>query len=156
MQVGHGYDIHKLVPNKKLVLGGVEIPYPKGLLAHTDGDVLAHAIIDALLGATGEGNIGELFPDNDPKWKDANSMNLLEATYLILKNKGLKIINIDCTVVTEEPKLSQYIPQMKEKISKALELKLTTQLNIKPKTNEGLDSIGRKEAICAWAVAFIL
>lgn len=156
MQVGHGYDIHKLVPNKKLVLGGVEIPYPKGLLAHTDGDVLAHAIIDALLGATGEGNIGELFPDNNPKWKDANSMNLLEATYLILKNKGLKIINIDCTVVAEEPKLTNYISQMKEKISKALELKLTTQLNIKPKTNEGLDSVGRKEAICAWAVAFIL
>lgn len=156
MQVGHGYDIHKLVPNKKLVLGGVEIPYPKGLQAHTDGDVLAHAIIDALLGATGEGNIGELFPDSNPKWKDANSMNLLEATYLVLKNKGLKIINIDCTVVAEEPKLSQYISQMKEKISKALELKLTTQLNIKPKTNEGLDSVGRKEAICAWAVAFVL
>lgn len=156
MQVGHGYDIHKLVPNKKLVLGGVEIPYPKGLQAHTDGDVLAHAIIDALLGATGEGNIGELFPDSDPKWKGANSMNLLEATYLILKNKGLKIINIDCTVVAEEPKLTNYISQMKEKISKALELKLTTQLNIKPKTNEGLDSVGRKEAICAWAVAFVL
>ena len=156
MQVGHGYDIHKLVPNKKLIIGGVEIPYSKGLLAHTDGDVLIHAIIDALLGATGQSDIGSYFPDTDPKWKDANSVDLLEAVYLALKNKGHKIINVDCTIVAEEPKLAEHIPKMKKKLFNALELNNAIQINIKAKTNEGLDAVGRKEAICAWAVALVL
>lgn len=156
MQIGHGYDIHKLIPSRKLIIGGVEIPYSKGLLGHTDGDVLSHAIIDALLGATGQGDIGSHFPDSDPKWKDAYSIDLLEAVHIALKNKGHKIINIDSTIVAEEPKLSPYITQMKKKIFQILELKNAIQINIKAKTNEGLDSLGNKDAICAWAVALVL
>jgi len=156
MQVGNGYDIHKLVPNKKLIIGGVEIPYSKGLLAHTDGDVLIHAIIDALLGATAQGDIGHYFPDTDPKWKDANSLDLLEAAYIALKNKGHKIINIDSTIIAEEPKLSSHIPDMRKNIFKILELKNIMQISIKAKTNEGLDSTGSKNAIAAWAVALVM
>ena len=156
MQIGNGYDIHKLVPNRKLIIGGVEIPYSKGLLGHTDADVLVHAIIDALLGATAQGDIGTLFPDTDPKWKDANSFNLLEATYLKLKHKGHKIINIDSTIIAEEPKLSQHIQQMRQNLSQALELKDISQISIKAKTNEGQDSIGLKNAISAWAIALVL
>ena len=154
MPIGHGYDIHKLVPGRKLILGGVEIPHTKGLLGHTDADVLIHAIIDALLGAAGLGDIGQHFPDNDPKWKDANSLDLLKEIYLSLKNKGYKIINIDSTIVAEEPKLSPYISKMKKILSGALNIS-DNQINIKAKTNEGLDSTGQKNAICAWAVALI-
>ena len=154
MRTGHGYDIHKLVPGRKLILGGVEIPHAKGLLGHTDADVLTHAIIDALLGAAGLGDIGQHFPDNDPKWQDANSLDLLKEIYLSLKNKEHKIINIDSTIVAEEPKLAPYISQMKKAISIALEIK-EKQINIKAKTNEGLDSTGQKNAICAWAVTLI-
>lgn len=156
MQIGNGYDIHKLVPNRKLVIGGVEIPHLKGLLGYTDADVLIHAIIDALLGATSQGDIGTYFPDTDPKWKDANSLNLLEAVYIALKHKGHKIINIDSTIIAEEPKLGSYIQNMKNNIFKVLELKNIVQISIKAKTNEGLDSIGLKNAIAAWAVALVL
>lgn len=154
MPIGHGYDIHKLVPGRKLILGGVELPYSKGLLGHTDADVLTHAIIDALLGAAGLGDIGKHFPDNDPKWKDANSLDLLGTTYLSLKNKGYKIINIDSTIVAEEPKIGPYVNDMKKSLSKVLELS-EDQINIKAKTNEGLDSIGQNNAICAWVVALL-
>ena len=154
MHVGHGYDIHKLVPGRKLILGGIEIPYSQGLLGHTDADVLIHAIIDALLGASGLGDIGQHFPNNDPKWKDANSLDLLEVTYEFLKNKGYEIINIDSTIVAEEPKISPYINNMKKVLSQATEIK-ENQINIKAKTNEGLDSTGQKNAVCAWSVALI-
>ena len=154
MPIGHGYDIHKLIPGRKLILGGVEIPYSKGLLGHTDADVLTHAIIDALLGAAGLGDIGQHFPDNDPKWKDANSLDLLELAYESIKNKGYEIINIDSTIVAEEPKLSPHVNNMKKVLSQAIEIK-ETQINIKAKTNEGLDSTGQKNAICAWAVALL-
>ncbi|OGI09099.1 MAG: 2-C-methyl-D-erythritol 2,4-cyclodiphosphate synthase [Candidatus Melainabacteria bacterium RIFCSPLOWO2_02_FULL_35_15] len=153
MPIGHGYDIHKLVPGRKLILGGVEIPYSKGLLGHTDADVLIHAVIDALLGAAGLGDIGQHFPDSDPKWKDANSLDLLEITCESIKNKGHEIINIDSTVVAEEPKLAPYISKMKKNFC-SIGLK-ENQINIKAKTNEGLDSTGQKNAICAWAVALI-
>ena len=156
MQIGHGYDIHKLVPNRKLMLGGIEIPHTKGLLGHTDGDVIIHSIMDALLGATGLGDIGQHFPDSDPKWKGARSMDLLDLVYIALKNKGYKIINIDSTVVAEEPKLAEHIPQMRKNLMQALELKDIIQINIKAKTNEGQDSIGQKNAICAWAVAMVM
>ncbi|MBI3591760.1 MAG: 2-C-methyl-D-erythritol 2,4-cyclodiphosphate synthase [Candidatus Melainabacteria bacterium] len=156
MQIGHGYDIHKLVPNRKLILGGIEIPYSMGLSGHTDGDVLIHAIIDSLLGATGHGDIGQHFPDTDLKWKDANSLDLLDIIYIALKNKGYKIINIDTTIVAEEPKLGGYLPEMRKRLHRALELKDISQINIKAKTNEGLDSIGQKKAISAWAIALIL
>ncbi len=154
MLIGHGYDIHKLVPGRKLVLGGVEIPHSKGLLGHTDADVLTHAIIDALLGAAGLGDIGQHFPDNDAKWKDANSLDLLELAYESIKNKAYKIINIDSTIVAEEPKLAPHINSMKKTLSQAIDIK-ETQINIKAKTNEGLDSTGQKNAICAWAVVLI-
>ncbi len=154
MSVGHGYDIHKLVPKRKLVLGGIEIPYSKGLLGHSDADVLIHAIIDAILGAAGLGDIGQYFPDNDPKWKDAKSLDLLKIVYSTIKNKGYKIINIDSTIVAQEPKLTPYITLIKKNLYEFLELK-ENQLNIKAKTNEGLDSVGQKNAICVWAVAQI-
>lgn len=153
MPIGHGYDIHKLVPGRKLILGGIEIPYSKGLLGHTDADVLIHAIIDALLGAAGLGDIGWHFPDSDPKWKDANSLDLLEITCESIKNKGHEIINIDSTIVAEEPKLAPYISKMKKNLC-SIGLK-ENQINIKAKTNEGLDSIGQTNAICAWVVALI-
>lgn len=154
MPIGHGYDIHKLISERKLILGGIEIPYSKGLLGHSDADVLTHAIIDALLGAAGLGDIGQHFPDNDPKWKDAKSLDLLEIVYSTIKHKGYKIINIDSTIVAQEPKLSPHIALIKKNICEFLELK-EEQLNIKAKTNEGLDSIGEKNAICVWAVAQI-
>ena len=154
MQIGHGYDIHKLVASRKLIIGGIEIPYSKGLLAHSDGDVLVHAIIDSLLGASGLGDIGQFFPDNDPKWKGANSLDLLKIVYTALKNKGFKIINIDSTIVAEEPKIAPHISEMKKKLLPILEIK-ESHISIKAKTNEGMDSIGNKNAICAWAVALI-
>ena len=155
MLIGQGYDIHKLVSGRKLILGGVEIPYSKGLLGHTDADVLVHAIIDALLGATGLGDIGTHFPDKDPKWKDAKSLDLLEVIYILLKNKGHIITNIDSTVIAEEPKLASYIPEMRKKLAQVLALK-ENQINIKAKTNEGLDSVGKREAISAMAIAGLL
>ena len=154
MKIGFGYDIHKLVKGRKLVLGGIEIPYTKGLLGHTDADVLVHAIIDSLLGASGLGDIGQHFPDTDPKWKGANSMDLLEVVYISIKNKGYTIVNIDSTIVAEEPKISPYTASMKILLAQALEIK-DNQINIKAKTNEGQDSIGQKDAICAWAVSLI-
>lgn len=156
MQIGHGYDIHKLVPGRKLIIGGIEIPYTKGLLGHTDADVLIHAIIDALLGATGQGDIGEHFPDSDPKWKDASSMDLLEAVYIALKKRGYRIVNIDSTIVTEEPKLQNYIQEMRKNIMRMLELKNIVQISIKAKTNEGVGEVGQGQAICAWAIAMVL
>lgn len=154
MRAGHGYDIHKLVPNRKLILGGVQIPHSKGLLGHTDADVLVHAIIDALLGAAGLGDIGTHFPDTNPKWKDANSLEFLEAVYLSLKGKGYKLANLDTTIVAEEPKLSTYVDHMKTNLAKAMAVK-EHMINIKLKTNEGQDSVGSKNAICAWAIALI-
>lgn len=156
MRVGIGYDLHKLTTGRKLILGGVEIPHTKGLLGHTDADVLIHAVIDALLGATGQGDIGTQFPDSDAKWKDVDSIKLLEAVYRNnIKGKGFKIINIDSTIIAEEPKLKPYVGDMKKKISKILELEDTNLIGIKSKTNEGMDSIGQKDAIAAWAVALV-
>lgn len=154
MKVGYGYDIHKLTSGRKLIIGGVEIPYSKGLLGHTDADVLTHAIIDALLGAAGLGDIGQHFPDTDLKWKGANSLSLLEAVFLSLKNQGYKLVNIDSTIVIEEPKLANHTEDMKYKLSKVMGVK-ENQINIKVKTNEGLDSVGQKNAACAHAVALI-
>lgn len=154
MRIGIGYDIHKLVPGRKLIIGGVEIPYEKGLLGHTDADVLVHAVIDALLGAAGLGDIGQHFPDSDKKWKDANSFNLLEVIYIALKKKSYTISNIDSTIVAQEPKLGPHVESMKTYLCKTLEIK-DSQINIKVKTNEGLDSIGQKNAICAYAVALL-
>ena len=154
MRIGIGYDIHRLIEKKKLILGGVEIPHKKGLKAHTDGDVLIHAIIDAMIGAAALGDIGHYFPDNTSKWKDASSLDLLEVVHIALKNKGYKVVNIDSTIIAEEPRLSKYIGSMKRLLAQVLEIK-DTQVNVKSKTNDGLDAIGEKDAISAWAVVLL-
>ncbi len=154
MRVGHGYDIHKLAPDRKLIIGGVEIPHSKGLSGHSDADVLVHALIDAMLGALGLGDIGKHFPDSDMKWKDANSLDLLSSIYNLIKSKGFKITNIDSTIVVEKPKLSPYIDKMKNNLSKILEIS-SDLVNIKAKTNEEQDSVGQEKAICAWVVILI-
>lgn len=151
MQVGIGYDLHKLVKGRRLVLGGVEIPCPQGLLAHSDGDVLVHGIIDALLGALGEGDIGQHFPDTDKQYKDIKSLILLGKAREILKKKGAEIGNIDATVLAERPKIAPYVEEMKENISSTLKIE-KEKINIKAKTNEGLGFIGKGEGIAALAV----
>jgi len=151
MQVGIGYDLHKLVKGRRLILGGVEIPYPQGLLAHSDGDVLVHSIIDALLGALGEGDIGQHFPDTDEQYKDIKSLLLLRKVREMLKKRGAKIGNVDATVLAERPKISPYVERMKENISSTLKIK-KEKINIKAKTNEGLGFIGKGEGIASLAV----
>ncbi|PIU67832.1 MAG: 2-C-methyl-D-erythritol 2,4-cyclodiphosphate synthase [Armatimonadetes bacterium CG07_land_8_20_14_0_80_40_9] len=151
MQIGIGYDLHKLVKGRRLILGGVEIPYPQGLLAHSDGDVLVHSIIDALLGALGEGDIGQHFPDTDEQYKDIKSLILLGKVKEMLKKKGAEIGNIDATVLAERPKIAPYVKEMKENISRTLKIE-KEKINIKAKTNEGLGFIGKGEGIAALAV----
>ena len=151
MQIGIGYDLHKLVKGRRLILGGVEIPYSQGLLAHSDGDVLVHSIIDALLGALGEGDIGQHFPDTDEQYKDIKSLILLGKVKEMLKKKGAEIGNIDATVLAERPKIAPYVKEMKENISRTLKIE-KEKINIKAKTNEGLGFIGKGEGIAALAV----
>lgn len=151
MKIGMGYDIHRMVAERKLVLGGVEIPYVKGLQGYSDADVLLHAVCDAMLGAAGLGDIGSLFPDTDPQYKDASSMGLLKKVSDVIKKKKLRIGNIDVVVIAEEPRIEPFKERMKEKISEALGIK-SDALNIKATTNEGVGSIGRGEAIASYAV----
>ena len=153
MRIGFGYDSHRLVKGRKLIIGGVEIPFEKGLKGHSDADVLCHAIIDAIIGALGLGDIGRHFPDTDPKWKDAASVDLLKNIVKLARNNGLDISWVDSTVITEKPKLAPYIETMKEAISKA---GITSGLiNIKAKTNEGMGFIGKGEGIAAYAVCLL-
>ena len=153
MRIGFGYDSHRLVKGRKLIIGGVEIPFEKGLKGHSDADVLCHAIIDAIIGALGLGDIGRHFPDTDPKWKDAASVDLLKNIVKLARNNGLDISWVDSTVITEKPKLAAYIESMKEAISKA---GITSGLiNIKAKTNEGMGFIGKGEGIAAYAVCLL-
>jgi len=153
-KIGIGYDIHRLVEERKLFLGGVEIPYIKGLLGHSDADVLLHAICDALLGALSLGDIGEHFFDTDPKYHNISSIELLKAVDDLLKKSGYRINNIDTVVIAQEPVLSPFKKQMQEKISLILGIPQDS-VNIKAKTNDGLGEIGRKEAIAAYAIAII-
>ena len=153
-RVGIGNDIHRLVEGRKLILGGVEIPFDKGLLGHSDGDSLSHAITDALLGAAGLGDIGTHFSDKDAQWKDADSMVFLHHVCQLLAGRGWRIGNVDATILAERPKMMPHIPAMKAKLAEAMAID-PSQLNIKAKTNEGLDAIGRGEAIAAQAVALI-
>ena len=153
-RVGIGYDIHRLVEERKLFLGGVEIPYIKGLLGHSDADVVLHAICDALLGALSLGDIGEHFPDTEPKYHNISSIELLKAVDNLLKKNGHQIDNIDTVVIAQEPVLTPFKKQMREKISLILGIPQDS-VNIKAKTNEGLGEIGHKEAIAAYAVATI-
>lgn len=154
MRIGQGYDIHKLVPERDLILGGVKIPYEKGLLGHSDADVLVHAIIDAIFGAIADSDIGRHFPDTDPKFKGADSIMLLKEAGKILKNKGYKIINIDSAIIAQAPKLAPHADFMRKNIADALSI-LFEDVSVKAKTNEGMDSAGRKEAIQAQAVILI-
>jgi 2-C-methyl-D-erythritol 2,4-cyclodiphosphate synthase len=153
MCIGIGYDSHRLVEGRRLVIGGVDIPFDKGLLGHSDGDVLCHAIIDSIIGAMGEGDIGKHFPDTDNKWKDASSILLLKHIVELAKSKGFEIQWIDSVIIAEKPKISPYIDLMKQAIAKAdMPAGL---LNIKAKTNEGMGFIGRGEGIAAQAVCLL-
>jgi len=154
MRMGLGYDVHRLVEGRKLILGGVDILYNKGLLGHSDGDVLLHAIKDALLGAAALGDIGSHFPDTDQEYKDADSLKLLEEVGRFMSEKGYIVNNIDSTIMAEEPKMAPYIQLMKERISEALDISIH-QVNIKATTMEGLGFVGRKEGIAAQAIASI-
>lgn len=154
MRVGIGYDVHRLVHGRQLVLGGVLIPYEKGLMGHSDADVLLHAICDSILGAAGMGDIGIHFPDNDPEFKNISSIKLLDRTLNLVKNKHESIVNIDTTIFAEAPKLSPYTTQMKQIIAKTL-LMMPDQINIKATTTEGLGFIGKKAGIAAMSVVLI-
>lgn len=154
MRIGQGYDIHKTADFRPLILGGVKIPYDKGLLGHSDADVLVHAIIDSIFGAIAEGDIGEHFPDTDSKYKNANSIELLSETNKILNKKGYKIINLDTTIICEKPKLLPYKEGMKENIAIALNISKNL-ISIKAKTKEKLDATGEGNAIEAMAIVLV-
>lgn len=154
MRIGIGYDLHRLVEGRALILGGVKIPYDKGLMGHSDADVLVHAIIDALLGAMGEKDIGTHFPDSDMSFKDISSIVLLQKTMQIMENNGYKIINIDSNIICQKPKLMPYIDKMKEKLAPLLNLDIMS-LSIKAKTNEGQDSVGEGNSIASQCVCLI-
>ena len=151
MRVGMGYDVHQLVEGRDLILGGVNIPYEKGLLGHSDADVLLHAITDAILGAAALGDIGKHFPDTDPAYHNADSMKLLAEAVRLIEEKGYEIGNVDATVIAQRPKLLNYIPTMKENISKTLKVD-PDQVNVKATTEERLGFTGREEGIAAQAI----
>lgn len=153
-RVGHGFDAHRLVEGRRLVLGGIEIPYERGALGHSDADVLAHAISDALLGAAALGDLGGHFPDSDPRWKDANSIVLLEACAARVREAGYHIVNIDATIVVDRPKLAPYIGAMREHLATRLQMALEC-ISVKAKTSEGMGYTGDGTGIAAYAVAAI-
>ncbi len=154
MRIGHGYDVHRLVEDRKLILGGVCIPHEKGLLGHSDADVLSHAIMDALLGAAALGDIGKLFPDSDDKYLGADSIELLKNVCSIINGKGYKLINIDSTIIAQKPKLSPYIEKMRETLADAMEIPLDC-VSVKATTEEKLGFSGAELGIAAHAVALI-
>jgi 2-C-methyl-D-erythritol 2,4-cyclodiphosphate synthase len=154
VRCGIGYDLHRLEAGRKLMIGGLHVPFDKGPAGHSDGDVVAHALCDALLGAAGLGDIGTHFPDTDPKWKNADSMQFLEHSARLLDEKEFSIEHVDAVVILEKPKLGPHFPQMREKLAKALSV-TSDRIHLKAKTNEGVDAIGRGEAIAAWVVATI-
>ena len=155
MRIGHGYDVHKLVTGRKLILGGVTIPHETGLLGHSDADVLAHAVSDALLGAAALGDIGGFFPDNDPKYQDADSIELLRQVCVELYDRGYAIENIDATVIAQAPKLKPYIEQMRKNLAQDCEINVN-QISVKATTEEHLGFTGRKEGIAVHAVCLII
>ncbi|PGS52838.1 2-C-methyl-D-erythritol 2,4-cyclodiphosphate synthase [Bacillus sp. AFS041924] len=153
-RIGQGFDVHAFAENRPLIIGGIEIPYELGLLGHSDADVLLHTIADALLGAIGEGDIGRHFPDTDPAFKDADSAKLLEHVFQIVKEKGYELVNVDCTIIAQAPKMAPYIQRMRERIAGLLE---TTSdcINVKATTTEKLGFTGRKEGIASQAVVLL-
>lgn len=154
MRIGHGYDVHRLVEGRRLILGGVEIPFEKGLLGHSDADVLTHAIMDALLGAAALGDIGKLFPDSDQAYEGADSLKLLERVVEVLKENGYTVGNVDATVLAQRPKLAPHIPQMRERLARAVGTDMG-RVSVKATTEEGLGFTGAGEGIAAHAVALI-
>jgi len=153
-KIGFGYDIHRLVRGRKLYLGGVSIPHPAGLLGHSDGDCLIHALIDSLLGALGEADIGQLFPDSDPDYKDIGSPELLKSVMARLKRGKMAVRNVDIVIVAQAPRLAPYIGKMKAALSPILSIPINN-IGIKAKTNEGLGLIGKEKAVACWAVALV-
>lgn len=153
MRIGIGYDSHRLVDGRRLILGGIHIPFKKGLFGHSDADVLCHAIIDSILGALGLGDIGKYFPDTDPKWKDASSTDLLKQVVGLMRLGGFELLWLDTTIIAEEPKIYPYIESMKDEISKSGVP--SGLINIKAKTNEGMGFIGQGEGIAAFAVCIL-
>ena len=154
MRIGNGYDVHRLVAGRKLILGGVDVPHTKGLLGHSDADVLLHALSDAILGAIGEGDIGRHFPDTDPAYKGADSIKLLRHVMALADAKGFRIGNVDTTIVAQRPKLAGFIPQMRLNIARALSTD-EERVNVKATTTEELGFAGRGEGIAAYAVALL-
>jgi len=154
LRIGIGYDIHPLVEGRKLVIGGVEIPYDKGLSGWSDADALTHAVIDALLGAAALGDIGSHFPSGEPEYKDISSLSLLKKTRDKLEESGFKVVNVDATVIAEKPRLGDFISQMRQKLSQTLAVKLD-QISVKASTANGLGFVGRGEGIAACAVAMV-
>ncbi|ANA79688.1 2C-methyl-D-erythritol 2,4-cyclodiphosphate synthase [Paenibacillus vortex V453] len=155
IRVGQGFDVHQLVEGRPCIIGGVTIPYEKGLLGHSDADVLLHAVTDAILGALGLGDIGRHFPDNDPAFKDADSLKLLEQVWAMAKERGYTLGNIDSTIIAQKPKMAPYIPQMAEVIAKALDAEVD-QVNVKATTTEQLGFTGRGEGIAAQSVVCLV
>lgn len=154
IRIGQGYDVHQLTEGRKLILGGVEIPWEKGLLGHSDADVLLHAIMDALLGAAALGDIGALYPDTDPRYEGADSMELLRCVATLLQEKGWALANVDSTVVAQRPKLAPYIPEMRRRIAAALAVE-ESRISVKATTEEHLGFTGRGEGISAQAVVLL-
>ena len=154
MRIGHGYDVHRLAEGRRLILGGVEIPFEKGLLGHSDADVLAHAVMDALLGAAALGDIGKLFPDSDPAYEGADSLVLLGRVARVLDENGYGIGNVDATVLAQRPKLAPHIPAMRERLAAAMGVD-SGRVSVKATTEEGLGFTGTGEGIAAHAVALI-
>ena len=154
MRIGHGYDVHRLVEERKLILGGVDIPYEKGLLGHSDADVLTHSVMDALLGAAGLGDIGKHFPDTDPTYKGADSLKLLDHVMEVLREKGWQVGNVDATVIAQRPKLAGFIPQMRDNLAARMGI-APEQVNVKATTEEKLGFTGSGEGIAAHAVCLL-
>ena len=155
IRIGHGYDVHRLTEGRRLILGGVDIPYEKGLLGHSDADVLVHALMDALLGAAALGDIGTHFPDSDERYRGADSLVLLKQVCNILSEHGYRVGNVDCTVLAQRPKLAPYIPQMRENIASAMEV-AADRVSVKATTEEGLGFTGERLGIAAHAVALLM
>ncbi len=155
IRIGNGYDLHRLVSDRKLILGGVEIPYEKGLLGHSDADVLTHAIMDAMLGALALGDIGHYFPPTDPKWAGADSIMLLQQVQELIGVQGWRVNNIDSMVIAEAPKLKPHIKAMRDRLAQVMNLPIDC-VSVKATTNEGMDAIGQKDAIAVHAVVLLV
>lgn len=154
MRIGHGYDVHKLVEGRKLILGGIEVPHTLGLLGHSDADVLTHAIMDSILGAAALGDIGQHFPDNDDRYLGADSTELLRHVMELIREKGYRIGNLDVTIIAQKPKLMSYLPQMRKKLAEVMEIS-EDRLNLKATTEEHLGFTGRQEGISAHCVCLL-